>query len=93
MHCHLLLSVPKLQNFLLIYHLVKIAMHVVNAQSIKSLNMPIFLGSRQHVREVLVREVVGEKCPLPACNSDQTLASILFLGFVLYLTIYHGCIL
>lgn len=68
-------------------------MHVVNTQSIKSLNMSIFLGSRQHVKEVFVREVIGEKCPLPAWNTDQILTSILFLGFVLYLTIHHGCIL
>lgn len=93
MHCHPLLSVSKHQNFLPIHHLVKIAMHVVNTQSIKSLNMSIFLGSRQHVKEMFMREVVGEKCPLPAWNTDQTLTSILFLGFVLYLTMHCGCIL
>lgn len=55
MHCHPLLSVLKHENFLSTHHFVKIAVHVVNIQSTKSLNMPVSLGSRQHVEEVFVR--------------------------------------
>lgn len=67
MFCHPLKSSQRVRISLLIHHLVRILVHVVNIQSIQFWKMSVFPGSRQHVKALFRRVRRGGRKTSLAC--------------------------